>query len=89
MPVISMFYGITVSLYFLDNRRHHRPHIHATYQREEVVVAIPEGDVLEGGLPPGKMKMLLAWVEIHRDDLMADWLLAVNGEQPFRIEPLR
>jgi hypothetical protein len=89
MPVISMFYGITVSLYFLDNRRHHRPHIHARYQGEEVVVAIPEGDVLEGGLPPGKMKMLLAWVEIHRDDLMADWLLAVSGEQPFRIEPLR
>lgn len=89
MPVISMFYGITVSLYFLDNRRHHRPHIHARYQGDEVVVGIPEGDVLEGGLPPGKMKMLLAWVEIHREDLMADWALAVNGEQPFRIEPLR
>ena len=37
----------------------------------------------------GKMKMVLAWVEIHRDDLMADWELAVSGQQPFKIEPLR
>ena len=67
----------------------HRPHIHAKYQSDEAVVAIPEGEVLEGSLPPGKMKMVLAWMEIHRDDLMADWELAVNGQQPFKIEPLR
>jgi len=89
VPVVSTFYGITVSLYFLDNRRHHRPHIHARFQGDEVVVAIPDGEVLEGELPPGRLKLLLAWVEIHRDDLMADWELAVRGEQPFRIEPLR
>jgi len=53
------------------------------------VIAIPEGEVLEGFLPPGKMKMVLAWVEIYGDDLMADWKLAVNGQQPFKIEPLR
>ena len=89
MPTISMFYGIIVSLYFLDDRRHHRPHIHAKYQNDEAVIAIPEGEVLEGSLPAGKMKMVLAWVEIHGDELMADWQLAVNGQQPFKIEPLR
>ncbi len=89
MPVISMFYGIIVSLYFLDTNRHHRPHVHARYQDEEAVISIPDGEVLEGSLPPGKLKMVLAWVEIHRDDLMADWELAVIGQQPFRIEPLR
>jgi len=52
MPVLSSFYGITVAMYYLDNRRHSRPHIHARFQDSEVVVAIPEGDVLEGGLPP-------------------------------------
>ena len=31
MPVISMFYGIIVSLYFVDNKRHKKPHIHAKY----------------------------------------------------------
>ena len=53
------------------------------------VIAIPEGDLLEGGLPPGKMRLVLAWVEIHRDELVADWQLAASGQNPFKIEPLR
>ncbi len=89
MPVISMFYGIIISMYFLDNRQHKRPHIHAKYQGQEAVIAIPEGEVLEGSLPPSKMKLVIAWVEIHRDELMADWDLAVNGQHPYKIDPLR
>ena len=89
IPVISMFYGIIVSLYFQDDRRHHRPHIHAKYQDDEAVIAIPEGELLEGSLPRAKMKLVVAWIEIHGDELMADWQLAVSGQQPFKIEPLR
>ncbi len=89
MPVISMFYGVIVSLYYVDNKQHHRPHVHAKYQEDEVVVSISDGKVLEGRLPPSKMKLLLAWLEIHKDELMADWELAVSGQQPYKIEPLR
>jgi len=89
VPVISMFYGIIVSIYFLDNRRHSRPHIHIRYQDEEAVVAIPDGEVLEGNLPQAKMKLLQAWMVIHRDELVADWQLAAQGQQPYKIEPLR
>jgi hypothetical protein len=89
MPVISMFYGVIVSLYFADNRQHKQAHIHAKYQSDEAVVSIPDGNVLEGRLPPAKMRLLLAWIEIHRDELMANWELAVSGQQPYRIEPLR
>ena len=89
MPVISMFYGVTVSMYFMDNRRHHRAHVHARYQGDEAVIAIPEGELLEGSLPSGKLRLVLAWVEIHRDELVADWELAERGEALFRIEPLR
>lgn len=89
MPVISMFYGIIISMYFIDDKRHKRPHIHAKYQDEEAVIAIPEGDLLEGSLPPGKMRLVLAWIEIHRDELVADWQLAASGQNPFKIEPLR
>jgi len=89
MPVISMFYGVIVSLYFMDNRRHSRPHIHVRYQDDEAVIAIPEGELLEGSLPPGKIRLVQAWVEIHRDELLADWQLAVQGQQPFKIDPLR
>ena len=89
MPVISMFYGVIVSLYYVDNRQHHLPHVHAKYQEDEAVVSIADGEVLEGRLPPAKMRLLLAWLEIHRDELMADWQLAVVGQQPYKIEPLR
>ncbi len=66
MPVISTFYGIIVTMFFLDKKRHKRPHIHARNQDHEAVIGIPEGEVLEGELPPPKMKLLLAWVEIHK-----------------------
>lgn len=89
MPVLSMFYGLIVSMYFLDARRHRRPHIHVRYQGREAVVAIPSGRVLEGSLPQGKLRILAAWIEIHRDELMANWRLAARGEPVFPIEPLR
>lgn len=54
-----------------------------------VVIVIPVGEILEGSLPNSKMKLVLAWVEIHSDELMADWELAVSGQQPFKIEPLK
>ena len=56
---------------------------------EEVVVSIPDGDILEGSIPPSKMKLLQAWIEIHKDELIADWELAVSGEHPYKIVPLR
>ena len=72
MAVISMFYGIIVSMYFLDNRQHHVPHIHVKYQEQEAVISIPQGELLEGKLKPNKMKLLQAWIEIHQEELMAD-----------------
>lgn len=89
MPVISMFYGIIVLMYYFDNRGHHWPHIHVKYNDTEAVLSIPEGDILEGTLPRTKLKLVQAWVELHRDELMANWTLAVNGEPVFQVEPLR
>lgn len=89
MPTISMFYGILVLMYFRDNRRHHLPHIHVRYQEEEAAVSIADGEVLDGSVPPRQLKLVQAWIEIHREDLMLDWQLAVAGEVPFRIAPLQ
>jgi len=84
-----MFYGIIISMYYLDNRQHKMPHIHVRYQDEEAVVSIPEGQILEGALKVNKMKLVHAWMEIHRDELVADWELAINGETIFKIDPLK
>ena len=89
MPTISMFYGILILLYFYDNKRHSRPHIHAEYAEHTATVAIDDGAVLGGSLPIAKMKLVHAWIEIHREDLLADWKLAVAGEPVFKIDPLR
>ena len=76
-------------MYFMDNKQHKMPHIHVKYQDDEVIVAVPDGDILEGSIPKAKMKLLQAWIEIHKDELLADWELAVSGQQPYKIEPLR
>jgi hypothetical protein len=89
MPTISMFYGLIVYMYFMDNRQHKLPHIHVRYQEFEVIVSIPEGEILDGSIPPGKMKLLCAWIELHKDELIADWELAASGEQPYKIDPLK
>ena len=28
MPILSMFYGIVVRMYFFDDKQHHVPHLH-------------------------------------------------------------
>ena len=88
MPVLSAFYGIIVRMYKESETKHNMPHIHAEYSGEEVVMAL-DGTIIEGSIPRGKLKLLDAWVEIHREDLEANWTLLSNGERFFRIDPLK
>jgi hypothetical protein len=89
MAIISMFYGIIVSMYYLDNTQHNLPHIHVKYQDDEAVISIIDGRLLEGTLKANKMKLVQAWIEIHSDELIADWQLAISGETIFKIDPLK
>lgn len=89
MPTISMFYGIIVRMLFMDNQQHHMPHLHVEYQGQQAVLTIPDGVLIEGNIPPKKLRMAQAWIDIHAEELMADWTLAVKGEPVFPIDPLR
>jgi hypothetical protein len=89
MPAISMFFGIVVYLYFFDNQRHHSPHIHAEYGEHEGTFTISDAEMIEGDLPNKQRKLVSAWIEIHKEELMADWQLAVTGQKVFDIDPLR
>ena len=75
-------------MFFFDTDRHKKPHIHAEYQGQVAVYSIPDGELLTGELPNKKNKLVLAWIEIHQEDLMADWQLAANGQNPFPIRGL-
>ena len=89
MPTISMFYGILVAMMFEDNERHNLPHIHVRYAGQKASISIEDGLVLAGSIPSRQLKLVQAWVEIHKDELYADWELALTGEQPYQIAPLR
>ena len=89
MPTISMFYGILVAIMFEDNDRHNLPHIHVRFSGDKASIAIDDGRILAGGIPQKQLKMVQAWIEIHKDELYADWELAAIGEQPFCIAPLQ
>lgn len=68
-----MFYGILILMYFYDNKKHARPHIHAEYGDKFVSIAIDDEKILSGSLSTSKMKLTQAWIEIHKEDLMANW----------------
>jgi len=84
-----MFYGILVMMYFADNTQHHLPHIHVKYQENKAALDVKTGKIIEGKLPRKQLSLVKAWIEIHKDELMADWELAISGSELFKIDPLR
>ena len=89
MPVISMFYGVIIMMYYFDTDKHHLPHIHVKYAEYTCVIGIADSIILEGTLPNKKLKLVEAWIELHREELMANWELAANGTKLFDIKPLQ
>jgi len=88
MPTISMFYGIIIRMYCALGE-HNPPHFHAYYQDHKSIIDINSCEIIEGTLPNKQLKLVVAWAEIHKDELLANWKLAMNSELPFKIEPLK
>jgi len=89
MPSISMFYGIIIYMYPSDNERHHAPHIHAKYAEKEAVFSIKDGEMIKGEIPPKQANLVKAWIEIHNDELIANWELAITEKEVYKIDPLK
>ena len=64
------------------------PHIHVKYAEFEASIRIGDGEIISGELPRKQLRLVQAWIELHRDELLANWELAVNGEVPYKIDPL-
>ena len=89
MAILSIFYGLIISMFYGDNKQHKLPHIHVEYQDEEAVFSIPEGELIAGSLPPKKIKLVQAWIIMHEEDLMANWKLATSSQNVYKIDPLK
>lgn len=88
MPTLSIFFGIIIYMYKEDGGKHNLPYIHAEYGEYEAVFNL-DGNKIEGELPRKKEKQVEVWIDIHKEDLMANWKLITNGQQIFRIPPLQ
>jgi hypothetical protein len=89
MATLSMFYGIIVSMFYRDNRQHKLPHIHVEYQDDRAIFTIPDGEMLEGKMKKPQIRLVQAWITLHADELMANWTLAVDGKNIYKIDPLK
>lgn len=85
MPEISLFYGIRITINWSE---HNPPHFYVEYGEDKASVLIEDGIVRAGYLPKLQLKIVLAWAEIHRDELMQNWELARANKPMNRINPL-
>jgi Domain of unknown function (DUF4160) len=84
LPEISRFLGIIIVIYYRDHRP---PHFHAKYGSYEVIVDIETG-VVEGRFPRRALRLALEWYDMHKEELLEDWLLAEQRKPLKAIAPL-
>lgn len=88
MPTLSMFFGLIIRMYYAP-KEHNPPHIHVYYQKFSATVDINTCELINGELSSKHLRMVAAWIEIHKEELFANWALCQNGEPPYQIEPLK
>jgi len=86
MPELSRFFGVIITMYASD---HNPPHFHAEYNGQEALFNIVEGSFMKGHLPSREARMVLAWYEIHKDELVNNWQRLPTGAPSTKIQPLR
>lgn len=85
MPIISRFFGIIVRMFFNE---HAPPHFHVEYAEYRAVINIRTLVLIEGKLPRRALELVQDWAELHRDELLKDWDLCQQHQQPEAIKPL-
>jgi len=85
MPEISRFYGIVIMMFYND---HNPPHFHANYGEYKVVVNF-ENEIIDGVMPRRALNLIFEWLELHKEELRANWDKCQNGERPNKIQPLK
>lgn len=83
-PRISEFFWIKINMYYWD---HNPPHFHAKYNEYECFISITDIKIIEWTLPIKIEKLVLAWTEIYKDDLLKNWELAIEQKPLIPILP--
>ena len=72
----------------MNFKDHNPPHFQVWYGDFKAIVTIEEG-IVNGEMPQRALKMIFDWLDIHREELLADWELAQKGDALKKIEPLK
>jgi Domain of unknown function (DUF4160) len=86
---LSRFFGIIIRMFSEPSERHHVPHFHAYYQESVAVFSISPVEIVTGSIPQRQRRLVEAWVELHQEELLADWNLLQEGKRPAPIDPLQ
>jgi len=86
VPTISRFFGISIAMFFDD---HGPPHFHARHADGSAKVRIDTLEVIDSNLGRRQLRFVLAWAELHQEELSENWKRARAGETLQAIEPLR
>jgi hypothetical protein len=78
MPTIAWFYGIAIRMFHRD---HDPPHLLAQYRRAKALIALSNGEILAGELPPTARRMVREWTLARRVELEENWRRA-RAQQP-------
>jgi Domain of unknown function (DUF4160) len=85
MPIISMFFGIVIRMFY---REHEPAHFHAEYQGQQGKFDL-EGQMMAGSIYSKiALRLIREWASSHQDDLEANWDRMKTGKPLERIEPL-
>ncbi len=86
--VLSLFYGIVIRMKYAPKETS-QPHIHADFQGSTARITLNPIEITQSNLPTKQERLVLAWVEIHQDDLLANWNLVQHEQMPVVIDGLR
>jgi len=89
MPELSRFFGIIIRMYAEPGAPHHQPHFHAYYQNDSAVFSIETLEIIGGNLSTKERRLVEAWAELHRGELLENWERLQSGNLPLKIAPLR
>ena len=89
MPEISRFFGVIIRMYWEPDAPHNAAHFHVYYQGEGAVFSIDSAELMAGNLPKRQLRLVMAWAELHREELIEDWQLVIFGGEPKSINPLQ
>jgi predicted O-linked N-acetylglucosamine transferase (SPINDLY family) len=86
--VLSLFYGIVIRMKRAPKSTS-QPHIHADFQGSTARITLNPIEITQSHLPTRQERLVLAWMEIHQDDLLANWDLVQHGQTPVVIDGLK